>query len=210
MADQAAHGRGLDFPERSPLGGGGAGTPPRLDARMREVSHPVPASGPTLPDREFTFKHAEFDPGEHYFHAHDRQGDQAGYANVSEKAARGAGGPHVLINKLYVRPGDRGQGIGSRLLEEITGHFRGRELRLKPYPIEDGELDPDELRDFYARRGFDDYVPRGDEGWDCWDYMTRRDPAGPAGPPLTATPPAKRGHPRRGGGHSPASHPRRA
>src|SRR5260370_5195475 len=56
----------------------------------------------------------------------------------------------------------------------MAGQFPDRGLRLKPYPIEDGELDTDDLREFYADRGFEDSVPdEDDEAWDRWEYMTR-------------------------------------
>ena len=135
------------------------------------------ASGPGPPGG-FTFDHEEFSQGEHWFSARDDQERQAGFGYAIEMPGSSASARHVLIKKLYVRPGDRGKGIGSRLIEEIAGHFCGYELRLKPFPDEDGALDAEELREFYAGRGFGDYIPlEGDTAWDRWEYMTMRAPA---------------------------------
>ena len=141
----------------------------------------VAAAGPACPDGEFTFGHDEVGPGEHWFFASDETGLDAGFAHVQEKPAAGASAAHVLIEKLYVRPGHRGKGIGTRLLEDVATDFARHELRLKPYPIEDGELDEDQLREFYARRGFGDYEPAEFEGWDAWEYLSRPGITGPAG-----------------------------
>lgn len=212
----------LDFPGRPPLAGArpaGTGSGGAADAA---------GPGPVSHLDGFVFDHDELGPSEHYFFALDDQDNQAGFAHVLEKAAAGGSAAHVLIRKLYVRPGDRGQGIGSRLLEEVAAHFAGRELRLKPYPGEDEERDTDQLREFYADRGFTDYIPGDHEGWEAWEYMTTQDRAGPDQPqpgdagapepaPAAAAPgsaparprPAPGGRPGRGG-RPPAARPPRA
>ncbi|MGH3223614.1 MAG: GNAT family N-acetyltransferase, partial [Streptosporangiaceae bacterium] len=161
----------LDFPDWPPLASsGGAGT----------ETAGIAGQGPAFPPAGFTFEHDELGPGEHYFCALDDQDNQAGFAHVLEKEALGTSAAHVRIRKLYVRPQDRGHGIGSRLIEEVAAHFAGRELRLKPYPGDDEVRDEDQLREFYGDRGFTDYIPQGDhEDWDAWEYMTRQDRGDP-------------------------------
>jgi GNAT superfamily N-acetyltransferase len=135
------------------------------------AEHPRPAG--------FTFHHDTVSPGEHYFYAIDADGREAGHAHAIEQAAAGA--RHILIKRLYVQPNDRQKGIGSSLLDDVAVLFHGRELRLKPYPIEDAELDEDQLREFYGNRGFDDFEPQSDDDWqwDAREHMTRLDPADP-------------------------------
>jgi hypothetical protein len=78
-----------------------------------------------------------------------------------------------------VVPGARGNGIASKLLDNILGHFPGQEMRLKPQPFEDerwpGEdgLDEDQRRSFYRSRGFEDDRPREDGDWEGWERMMR-------------------------------------
>jgi GNAT superfamily N-acetyltransferase len=136
----------------------------------------TPASAPRHPESEIApvaYSHNEEGPGQHRFDAHDKWGNNIGYATAQDKPT------HVQIRTLYVVPGARGHGIASKLLDIATGYFPGREMRLKPHPFEDerwpgeGGLDEDQLRDFYRSRGFADDQPRADGDWEGWERMVR-------------------------------------
>lgn len=58
------------------------------------------------------------------------------------------------FNRLYVRPEYRGQGIGSVLLDKLLAYIRKSRatllLDINPY----GDMDYEQLEDFYLRHGF--------------------------------------------------------
>ena len=133
-----------------------------------------------LPDRaspRYTYHRTPYAGGVHWFSAETAAGEEAGYAHVLEMA--GPGGPHVEISTLWTGPFHRRQGIGSQLIEEVAGYFPDREIRLKPYPIdEDGTQTTEDLEEFYAGRGFDRYRLRDGDPWSLGEYMTRPPAAG--------------------------------
>jgi 2'-5' RNA ligase/predicted GNAT family acetyltransferase len=99
---------------------------------------------------EISYSHHEEGHGRHRFDA--RAGDRlAGYAKAVEHPG------HIALDEVFVQPEDRGQGIASRLVDSVTGHFPGREVRLKPepygHPYPPG-LDENQLRGFYRAKGF--------------------------------------------------------
>jgi GNAT superfamily N-acetyltransferase len=133
--------------------------------------------GPAGPDREradkdsFTYHHASYEEGQHWFSA-EHDGDEVGHAHVIER--QGPGSPHAEIRQLWTDPHYRSRGIGSRLLEDVAGHFNGRELRLKPYPAgEDGDPGEGVLREYYSNRGFGDYQLKDGDPSELYDYMTK-------------------------------------
>lgn len=143
---------------------------PRWDDGMQ----PPAATAP------ITYCYASYEGGQHWFSAED-DGDEAGFAFTLER--QGPGGPHIEIRKLQTNPYYRGRGIASRLLDNVSQHFSGREVRLNPYPTgESGDPDEDSLREFYGSRGFDDYQLKPGDPFTLFGYMTR--PA--AGPPAAA------------------------
>jgi hypothetical protein len=87
------------------------------------------------------------------------------------------------------RPGDtrpRRSGAGSQLIEDVATYFPGREIRVKPYPIdEDGTQTTEDLDEFYAGRGFDRYRLKDGDPFELYDHMTR-----PASSRPTAVPEA--------------------
>ena len=132
----------------------------------------------------FTFHHARYEAGQHWFSAED-DGEEVGHAYVIEQ--QGPGGPHAEIKRLWTNPHYRERGIGSRLLDNVGEHFQGRELRLKPYPVdEDGDQDEGDLREYYRNRGFEGYELRDGDPFELHDYMAKRASCGPAAGPATA------------------------
>lgn len=135
-------------------------------------------------EEPFTYDHAPYEAGQHWFSA-EHDGDEVGHAYVIERQE--PAGPHVEIKELWTNPHYRGQGIGSRLLDNVGEHFKGHDLRLKPYPIdEDGGKDESGLREFYSNRGFGDYQLREGDPFELYDYMTKRAFSGPATKPADA------------------------
>lgn len=125
-------------------------------------------------EESFTYHHVRYEAGQHWFSA-EHDGDEVGHAYVIERQE--PGGPHVEIKRLWTNPHYRRRGIGSRLLDNVGVHFKGRELRLKPYPIdEDGGQDEGDLREFYGNRGFGAYQLRAGDPFELYDYMTTRAP----------------------------------
>lgn len=146
-------------------------------------------------EESFSYHHAPYEPGQHWFSA-EHDGDEVGHAYVIER--QGPGGPHAEIKELRTNPHYRGQGIGSRLLDNVGEHFKGHELRLKPYPIdEDSGQDEDGLREFYSNRGFGDYQLRDGDPFELYDYMTKRASSGPAAKPADASSAYLHGGPNR-------------
>lgn len=140
-----------------------------------------------------TYRHASYEGGQHWFSA-EHDGDEVGHALVLEQ--QGPGGPHVEIKKLRTDPHYRGRGIGSRLMDNVGEHFRGRELRLKPYPVEEsGDQDEGDLREFYRNRGFGDYELKEGDPFELYDFMTRRASSRPAAGPADAGSGYLRGEP---------------
>lgn len=124
---------------------------------------------------QISYSHREEEPGKHRFDAHDEWDNNVGYAAAEEKPS------HVFIDSIYVRPGARGHGIASKLLDNVTSHFPGRELRLKPNPFEndrwrepDDAPDEDVLREFYRSRGFRAYDRQPGDPWDAAEHMTKQ------------------------------------
>lgn len=56
---------------------------------------------------------------------------------------------HLLLDHLYIRPENQGQGIGTSILKSITELARTRQL-----PVRLGALRGSESNDFYQRHGF--------------------------------------------------------
>ena len=122
-------------------------------------------------EESLTYHHTLYERGQHWFSA-EYDGDEIAHAHVIERP--GPGGPHAEIRKLWTNPHERGRGIGSRLLDQVSEHFKDQELRLKPYPIdEDGGQDEDELRRYYGNRGFRDYQLGEGDPFELYDYMTK-------------------------------------
>jgi GNAT superfamily N-acetyltransferase len=148
---------------------------------------PLPAETAVTPgpqqggEERFTYLHAEYDGGVHWFSA-EHDGEEIAHAHVLGKQE--PGGRHVEIKTLRTNPHYRCEGIGSQLIEEVASHFPGLEMRLKPYPIdEDGTQTTEDIRDFYAGRGFDRYQLKDGDPFELYDYMTRPASSGPgAGP----------------------------
>ncbi|MGH3051072.1 MAG: GNAT family N-acetyltransferase [Gaiellaceae bacterium] len=65
-------------------------------------------------------------------------------------------GPVALLDELYVAPGERGRGIGTRLLHAAEAGCRGRGVRLLEINV-DGE--DTGARRFYERHGYSDREP---------------------------------------------------
>jgi GNAT superfamily N-acetyltransferase len=129
-------------------------------------------------DESFTYHHASYEPDQHWFSA-EHDGDEVGHAYVIGR--QGPGGPYVEVKELWANPQYRGWGVGSQLLDNVGEHFKGLELRLKPYPIdEDSGQDEAALREFYSNRGFEDYQLSEGDPFELYDYMTKRAPSGPA------------------------------
>ena len=132
-------------------------------------------TSPQAGQETLTYHHALFEGGQHWFSA-ECDGDEVAHAYVIER--QGPGGPHAEITRLWTNPHERGRGIGSHLLDRVSGRFKGQELRLKPYPIdEEGGQDESELRDYYSNRGFRGYELREGDPVELYDYMTK--PASP-------------------------------
>ena len=129
-------------------------------------------------EESLTYHHTLYERGQHWFSA-EFDGDEIAHAHAIERP--GPGGPHAEIRKLWTNPHDRGRGIGSRLLDQVSEHFKDQELRLKPYPIdEDGGQDEDELRRYYGNRGFRDYQLGEGDPFELYDYMTKGASSGSA------------------------------
>jgi GNAT superfamily N-acetyltransferase len=137
------------------------------------------------------YHHALYEKGQHWFSA-EHDGDEVGHAYVIQR--QGPGSPHAEIKRLWTNPHYRGRGIGSQLLDNVAGHFKNHELRLKPHSTgRDGDPDEGELRAFYSNRGFADYQLKDGDPLDLYDYMVK---PGPCGPQEKARQPAGRSEPR--------------
>jgi GNAT superfamily N-acetyltransferase len=145
-------------------------------------------------EESFTYDHAPYERGQHWFSA-EHDGDEVGHAYVIER--QGPGGPYAEITELWTNPHYRGRGVGSRLLDDVGEHFKGHELRLKPYPIDADGQDEGSLREFYSNRGFGDYQLCEGDPVELHDYMTKRAPSGPAAKPAGTSPVYLHGGPNR-------------
>jgi GNAT superfamily N-acetyltransferase len=154
-----------------------------------------------------TYHHDSYEGGQHWFSA-EHDGEEIAHAHVIEQ--HGYSSPYAEIKRLFTNPHYRQRGIGSRLLDNVAGHFGDRDLLLKPYPTgRDGDPDDDELRDYYSNQGFEDYQLKDGDSFHLSGYMTRpgsrtahsaepdREPAAADAdqPSTTATSPAA-AHPR--------------
>ncbi len=88
-------------------------------------------------------------------------GEAAGILGASCQAAIRTGGRYLLIQELYVYPGNRGIGVGDRLIRYLVDDAVRRGLTL----IEVGLPGPDSTHqsrtlDFYRGRGFTEVGPR--------------------------------------------------
>lgn len=108
----------------------------------------------------YTYEHVS-GPGDHgavrhMFDAWDHDGESAGFARVDEHPG------HAELAELFVGGDHRRNGVGGRLVDNVTDHFRGqgKPVRLTPYPDPagrgDAPLDEEQLHDFYGRHGFTD------------------------------------------------------
>jgi GNAT superfamily N-acetyltransferase len=131
-------------------------------------------------EKPFTYHQVPGETGRHWFSA-EHDGDEVGHAYVIER--QGPGSPHVEIKELWTNPHYRGRGIGSRLLSNVGEHFKGHELRLKPYPIDEAGQDEGDLREFYSNRGFADYQLTAGDPFELYDYMAKPPSSGPAAEP---------------------------
>ena len=61
----------------------------------------------------------------------EQAGELLGYAMVAKSYSTEFGKPCIWVEDLYVKPGCRGMGLGSRLLEFITARFPGCVFRLE-------------------------------------------------------------------------------
>ena len=80
-------------------------------------------------EESLTYHHTLYERGQHWFSA-EYDGDEIAHAHVIERP--GPGGPHAEIRKLWTNPHERGRGIGSRLLDQVSA-LRAR-LRRRPGP----------------------------------------------------------------------------
>jgi GNAT superfamily N-acetyltransferase len=174
------------------------GPDPPSAPESRLPAEAAAAPGPQQAGKEpYTYHHAEYDGGVHWFSA-EHDGEEIAHAHVLEK--RQPGGQHVEIKTLRTNPHYRRRGVGSQLIEEVANHFPGLELRLKPYPLdEDGTQTTEDIKEFYAGRGFDRYQLQDGDPFELHDYMTRPASTRPAEPAESAAAtgqPARRRSPR--------------
>ena len=73
-----------------------------------------------------------------------------GYANISLTHSNEAGGLVVLIEEVYVRPGNQGKGIGSKFMDFIRKEF---DSSAKRYRLEVTESNKGAIR-LYEKLGF--------------------------------------------------------
>jgi GNAT superfamily N-acetyltransferase/2'-5' RNA ligase len=118
------------------------------------------------------YEHDAYPGGEHWFSAQDPEEGEVGHAHVFER--QGPGGPHVEVREL--RSYHEGHGIGSRLLDNVAGHFKGSEIRLKPHPLDYDEDSPttEDLEDYYRGRGFEHYRLKEGDPYSLGDWMSRQ------------------------------------
>ncbi len=120
-----------------------------------------------------TYEHDKYGDGEHWFSAQHPEAGEVGHAHVFERS--GPSGPHVEIKTLETNPHFRGRGVGTQLLGNVEKHFPGRELRLKPYPIdEDGDQTTEDLEDYYEGRGFEHRPLQEGDDLDLYDWMHKQ------------------------------------
>jgi ribosomal protein S18 acetylase RimI-like enzyme len=62
----------------------------------------------------------------------------------------------AVLNELYVREGDRGEGVADALLEGALDHARGQDLPLKRIVL-DVDRGNDRARAFYRQQGFSNW-----------------------------------------------------
>lgn len=65
-------------------------------------------------------------------------------------------GPVALLDELYVVPGERGRGIGTRLLHSAEDECRGLGVKLLEINVDGEDTD---ARRFYERHGYSDREP---------------------------------------------------
>jgi GNAT superfamily N-acetyltransferase len=133
----------------------------------------VRADAATPVGSPYTYEHDAYDGGTHWFSAQHPDAGEVGHAQVEEK--EGPGGPHVEIKRLETDADHRGHGIGTQLLSNVEKYFPGRELRLKPYPLdEDGDQSTEDLEEYYGGRGFEHRPLREGEPTELYDYMHKQ------------------------------------
>lgn len=145
--------------------------PEEYKAYMRRGEEDDPLRGKTAVAEPYTYEHDEYGDGVHWFSAQHPEAGEVGHALVKEQ--KGPGGPHAEIDRLEVDKNHRGHGVGTRLLENVERHFPGKELRLKPYPLDedDDDQDGDDLEEYYGNRGFEHRPLQEGEPFELYDYM---------------------------------------
>lgn len=108
---------------------------------------------PDCPGPDLVYEHHAFGGGEHWFSARIPV-SEIGYAQVQERQA--PAGPHAEIVRLWVSPHDRGQGIGTRLIENVAAAFPRSPVRLAvPSSLEGtASRTAGDLAGYWAARGF--------------------------------------------------------
>ncbi len=95
-----------------------------------------------------------------------RAGHETGRGNATIQVERDVGGEIVRnrlrIQELEVHPSFRGEGLGSALLEQLELQAR-RYGSTEMYGVFSPKDDPDRVREFYRRHGFDFRVTPGGE-----------------------------------------------
>ena len=85
-----------------------------------------------------------------------RGGENVAYLTYNPLSTEGDG---PWVSGLYVDPAYRGEGLASRLLEEMERRHRGQTLRLRARPYKDKPLSTEELMKVYESMGYMSYDP---------------------------------------------------